>query len=406
MASKTVFSLTNQIGIMGEEFRAIRTRMDRVSAENREVECAEYSTFIIAKSNEIVGAITDFLYSPSPETGSDVINKVEEMIFASLSIARDTGIDQEGEAFRELIQLAKRTIQLVETGVILTSSDNLEAPTLPDQRPAPLNVAVQDETLRLVHSQTQSGRIDYPSANRLREGLRDTFRGLVDELPTSTNVDKRYVKTCTALLAYLDQSLEDVSIEAFGLSYQLVQKLTKRMSDEIDEMLLVEVEHVLTGIGVLLNQFEDWKIYLKEVATSQLNVEDASGLVENARLVVAALKKPGAPVDPRIAARLEEMIEPAVSGIVSAETIAIPLACSLSNFFTVVSQYAVDRVAAYPVEFALGSGSLLLGLAIELIQRFCPILSKYEPLRFLVDVTKYLNKLYSPMKDVFSSLLK
>lgn len=399
-------SITSELSLMAENFRDITPMMDRISSANKGVDCRAFTTFVSGKSKNVADRIDTFQISPSVEAGAEAVRRIQDMMDATMSIAEEIGIDTIGEEFEELVSLARRCTETVSAGVILTDSDRYEAPPLPPERPAPLNVAVQDETLRLVQSQNRTGRIDYPSANRLREGLRDTFRALVDELPSSTNVDKRYVRTCTTLLAYLDQQLEGVSIEAFGLSYQLVQKLTKRMSGEIDEMVLIEIEHALTGIGVLLNQFENWRIYLQEVATSQLDVEDATGLVENARLVVAALKKPGTPVDPRIAARLEEMIEPALSGIVSAETVAIPLACSLSNLFTVVSQYAIDRIADYPVEFALGSGSILLGLSIELIERFCPILSKFEPLRFLLDVTKYLNKLYSPMKDVVSSLLK
>ncbi|TXN00578.1 hypothetical protein FV242_21535 [Methylobacterium sp. WL64] len=288
----------------------------------------------------------------------------------------------------------------------INSAKNTGPPELPPARSAPVQVEIVDDIIQLTLKHTRSGSIDYPSANRIRESLKETLDEIVSELPSSSNVDKRFVRACSTLLVYLSSPLEMTSIEALGLQYQLVDRMTKSVASELSSVILDELEHVLGNVNVLLNQFEEWRTYLLELEKTKLDTKDGSDLLIQTQILIRELEKPGAPVDASVVQRLRDMIEPAISGLVSADTIAIPLVCSLSNVFSLLSSVAIDYYqslsAGQAHVIAFGASAILIRFSVDMIETFFPILSKFHPLKFLISVANYLSKLYSQGKDASS----
>lgn len=312
-----------------------------------------------------------------------------------------------GDRFINLQRDCDLALDFAHNADFYFSADIIDsAPELPGVRPAPIQVAVEDNVLKLVHSQNRSGSIDYPSANRIRQSLRDTLQDVLNEIPKTTNTDVRFIKLCSSLLDDLSQQIEEISIEALGLKYQLVSKMTKRLTDEMGGVVLDELDHVLTGIGVLLNQFQEWRTYLDELAKTQLNPEDSVGLVSYGKELIKEFESANAPVDQKITKRLREMIDPVLSGAIDADAIAIPLVCSLSNIFSAFSNVAIDHisnaVSGLSTDNKLGGSILLLSFSVNVIRRFCPTLSNFQPLNFLIGVAAFITKHYSPGKDLIS----
>lgn len=279
----------------------------------------------------------------------------------------------------------------------------LPLPAIPHERPAPIRVGVVDGGLTLIFSQTRTGSIDYPSANKIRESLRDTLAGLLENLPSGSNADQRYINACSRLLVHLSNPLEHSSIEALGLNYQLVDKMTKRLKEEIGGAAIDEIEHTLTGISVLLNQFQEWRDYLQELALTQLDATGGEGLIAQAAQLADDIETTDAPVDRKIAVRLREMIEPVTSGLINADTVAAPLVGSLTNIFSVLSRIAMESVVAAgsvaPSLPTLGASAILTSFAVGLLQKYCPTISRYQPFKFVIDVMAFFNKFYTQIKD-------
>lgn len=213
-----------------------------------------------------------------------------------------------------------------------------KAVAVPSELPAPLRVSISDNKITLVNRQTHTGSINYHSANKIRESLHETLADAVAVLPSSSNADQRYVRACSRLLDYISQPLEDVSIEALGLNYQLVSKLTSHLAMELGGSIFEEIGHTLTGIGVLLNQFEEWQAYLSELAIIQINGADSDKLVQQAIVLADQIEHHPSFVDTKVHQRLREMIEPALSGLVNSDTIAAPLIGSLRDLYTCVTR--------------------------------------------------------------------
>lgn len=178
------------------------------------------------------------------------------------------------------------------------------------------------------------------------------------------------------------------------------------MNEELGAIVLDQIEHVLAGVGVLLNQFDEWRRFLDEQARTNLDPEDGQGLVARAAELIADLERPGAPVEPELVRRLRGMVEPVLTGIVGADTVAIPLVCSLSNIFSTLSQHAIDHYQTVSADHghlvAAGASALLAKFAVDLIEKFCPLLAQYQPLSFILGVVRYLLPLYAMIKDFTS----
>lgn len=277
---------------------------------------------------------------------------------------------------------------------------------VPNEIAAPIRVQIANERIVLINRQTHVGTIDYPAANRVRESLRETFAGLLEDLPSSSNVDGRFIKASSRLLNYLMTPLEDVSIEAFGLNYQLVSRLTSRLAEEAGGTIIDEIQHTLAGIGVLLNQFEEWQDYLRALAFTQIDQLDGDALVDQAVVLAEQIETRRVPVDPNIAARLREMVEPVINGLISSDTIAAPLIGSLSNYFAIISTYVLENapnISHIGAAATVGGSMMLLTYSIDTLKKFCPILCQYHPLKFILDVLTWFTSRYSQTKDVLLS---
>lgn len=281
-----------------------------------------------------------------------------------------------------------------------------DPPVLPENRPAPIQAVIIDDILSHTATQSRIGSIDYPSANRTREALRRILTDVLDDLRSSSNVDRGYIRICERLLGSLAIPIENVSIEDLGIQCQLVERSTRRLAEELGAIVLDQIKHVLAGVGVLLNQFDEWRKFLDEQARTNLDPEDGEGLVVRTVELIADLEKPGAPVEPELVRRLRGMVEPALEGIVGADTVAVPLVCSLSNIFSALSQHAIEHyqavIADHGHAVAAGAAALLARFAADLIEKFCPILSRYQPLSFIISVVRYLLPMYSQAKDATS----
>lgn len=278
---------------------------------------------------------------------------------------------------------------------------------VPGEISAPIRVEITDNRITLLNRQTHIGNIDYPAANRVRESLRETFSELLDNLPTSSNVDGRFVKACSRLLSYLTEPLENVSIEAFGLNYQLVSRLTSRLAEETGATIIDEIQHTLTGIGVLLNQFQEWQDYLGALALTQIDRLDSAVLVEQAIILAEQIETQNVPVDISVAKRIREMVEPVINGLINCDTIAAPLVGSLSNYFALLSTFVLQNSPAIPTGVAaavVGGSSMLLGYAVDTLRKFSPVLCQYHPLKFILDVVSWFTGRYSQTKDVLLSV--
>lgn len=361
---------------------------------------------IQARSRDLYQAIRSFTKLPSYEVAEYIKGETEKFIKDLMRLSQSNAIGFSGQDSDIILQAHKNIDRLLYVIIQHPELRDKALPSLPPPRPAPIQVEVADQRIRLTHSQTRTGSIDYPAANRVRASLFETFDELVSALPSSSNADTRYIRACQVLRDYLGQDLETISIEALGLSYQLVEKITRRLSHEMGGTQLDEIEHVLVGVGVLLNQFEEWRAYLTELAKTKLDPENGSLLVEQGQRLIAEMEKPGVPVDPAVVRRLREMVEPVVTGIVSADAVAVPLVCSLSNVFSLLSQVAIDHVTSAHglIEHTalMGTAALLVDFSVYMIRTFFPILSQFQPLHFILSVADYLNKRYSQWKDATS----
>lgn len=279
-------------------------------------------------------------------------------------------------------------------------------PSIPGQKAAPIKVVVKNQTIHLDNKKQKTGSIDLASADRIRRSVKESLEKFINDLEFNSNVDSRYMDTCHDLVKKLSIPLEVSSIEDIGLAYKRLRKKSERVVEEINESLCDDLEDIFSNIDVLLDQFQDWKNFIHELAITNFDPRSSSAIINHARTVLSELEKPNVPVDRTVIDRLKELIEPVTVGIVEAESVAVPLLISMSNIFSLLSTIVVNLVPGVSAGNAaiagLGSAAILSSFAIEMIKKFCPLLCEYQPLKFMVGVVSFFVKHYSPGKDMMS----
>jgi hypothetical protein len=279
---------------------------------------------------------------------------------------------------------------------------NIKKPRVPPQQPAPIRVGLKnDGRLHLEISQTHKGSLPVASLEKLRAATQELLQRTVEQVGNSSNVDPRLAPNLRGMLTYLSIPIELSPIEALGLNFQFAKRSFKATRETVPDPLVEQLEQIFSTVNVMLNQYDEWRLYLAAEAVTEIDTGDLDKIVEQSGRLADLLEQNEAFVDPEISARFREIIDAYINGLVNVEAVAVPLIESVGNVFSIISQILIGYLPDGAVGAIVTPGSLvlLLGFSMKAVETFAPTMSSFPPLSYLIDVQKFGQKQFSLLKD-------
>ncbi|WP_182179525.1 hypothetical protein [Methylobacterium radiotolerans] len=283
------------------------------------------------------------------------------------------------------------------------SAEELEIPT---EKAAPVKVSIINDRLTLVNTKTNIGSLALDANDRIRESLRQIVQSALENLGENHNVDPRFAPAWGPFLGHLSVSLQELSIEGLGINWQIASDLLSHYKEELPIAVFLQLDRALKSTNILLSQYDEWRAYLGAEAVTGLSQQDLSAALAETETIADDLAQNAEQVDPNVAKRFREIINPAAQRLVSLDTIATPLIGSLSNVFGQLA-FVVLRDNPWVLSVATEVGSLvekgvkntLVLFAMAFIIKYAPKLSDLAPFKFLRDTYDLIVKKYPWMKD-------
>ncbi|MFF8798881.1 MULTISPECIES: hypothetical protein [unclassified Methylobacterium] len=331
------------------------------------------STAEAVLSEIYLGATKSSKFQSRPDSAEDVIKVVNALknSFAQLKY------------FHGVLQIERTTV-----------------PIIPAQQPAPIRVGIVNNHLDLTISQTVTGAISPGSIEKLRAATQELLSRTLDQIGSSSNIDPRLSPNLSGLNNYLSSNMTEMPIEALGLNYQFAKRSFESTKETIPEPLAEQIDQVLVTVNVILNQYEEWRLYISAETALTLSSASMQAVVGISHDVEEFFENNVALVEPKLVNRLREITDAYSQGLVNLESAAVPLIESLGNIFSELSRFVISQ-SPVALDGITTSGAviLFLGFAIKSIETFTPTLSGFPPLSYLIDVQKFAHKQFSLIKD-------
>lgn len=334
---------------------------------------------------------------------SDIKSTAEAVLgepFKSTSLAKPSTRPTTAERVVVLVnQLRNNFAQLNYFGSV-AQADNYIVPKIPGQQPAPIRVEIVGNQLDLTSSQTIVGPLSMGSLERLRAATQELLGRTIDQIGSSSNIDPRLAPNLTGLNTYLSNAMADMPIEALGMNFQFARRSFNSTKETVPDTLAEQIDQILATVNVILNQYEEWRLYVAAEASLSMSPSSMQAAVEISQEVEIFFEKNADLVEPKLIARLKEITDSYSQGLVNLESVAVPLIESLGNIFSELSRFVISQSpASAGVVGTSGAVVLFLGFAIKSIETFTPTLSGFPPLSYLIDVQKFAHKQFSLIKD-------
>lgn len=275
-------------------------------------------------------------------------------------------------------------------------------PNVPRQRPAPVRVVLNEKgQIRLDATQTHRGSLAEPSIENLRSASRDLLQRTIDQLGGSSNADPRLSPNLRGLLTYLSRDMDGMPIEALGLNFQFARMSFDATRDTVPDIIAGQIDQILTTVNVILNQYEEWRLFLDAAAATQIAQEDVRQVIKTVENFVIDLEDNADVVEKSVVERFREITDAYSQGLINVDAVAVPLLESMANVFSILSSLVVDSLPHAASVGATQPGAILLtlGFAVAAINKFTPTVSKFPPLSYLLDVHRFAMKNFSQLKD-------
>jgi hypothetical protein len=274
---------------------------------------------------------------------------------------------------------------------------------LPGDLPAPIRVAIIENKLVRVSPKQITGGLPANSIAKLRASAAETLKNTI-ELIQQSNMDKRLAVVLGPLQTQLTNEYEgDFSIEALGDNWRLLQQLKLRMEPDLPAIILALINRCLDSIETILLQFSEWHSYLDSEKLLHVPAEEVDNAIDAAREVAAEFEKHPEVVDGEIVAGLRAIVEPAISGIVSSESVAAPLVASLSNILSALSGLVIESAPALGLvieKMGAGPRYALIVVALAAMDQCGAQLTKIPALAFVRKAHEYVTTNFPYLKDV------
>ena len=300
-----------------------------------------------------------------------------------------------------IIPEARNTLALYRKYAFDDELDRLLEPEVPVQEPAPIRVAIDEASgIHLIASQTHKGSVPVSSIERLRQATLELLTRTINQVESSSNADPRLSPNLRGLLQYITFPISEMPVEALGLNYRFAQRSFKATRETLPDALSEQIEQILTTVNVMLNQFDEWVLYTDAESASHLTRSDLDNAVSAAKELEEYFESNQDFVEASLTERLKEITDAFTRGLINIDSVAVPLIASFGNIFSEISRYVIAHVPEQVVGFGtVGTGILFLGFAIKTLERFAPTMSSFSPLRYLLDIQKYVHKNFSLLKD-------
>lgn len=352
------------------------SKLDPVTADRTRLRARRSVDNMIAEARELIQHINNQY---------DVVDKSDKLPYDTME-----NVTSRFSLVTRLLDQARSSIDYKDSNMNL----------VPREAPAPVRVVIRNGRIELIAPKKHIGSVPDRSVENLRVASRDILRSAISLLFEVGNADPRLTRCCEGLAIELSAPLDQMSIEALGLNWQIVGEAIDISGDSVPEIILAQLRRVLTTVSVMLGQYEEWQVYLAAEAGAKLKPDQVLALANQALELSKELEGAPEAADARISERIKLIVDPLSTGIVQSDTIGVPLMGSLSNIFATMSHAALETLpgGASP-EGKISGGILVTNLSLTLIQKFAPTLASFPPLRWIVGVNAEINKHWSNVKD-------
>ncbi|MFF9179393.1 hypothetical protein, partial [Streptomyces sp. NPDC014793] len=135
----------------------------------------------------------------------------------------------------------------------------------------------------------------------------------------------------------------EMPIEALGLNYQFAKRSFESTKETIPEPLAEQIDQVLVTVNVILNQYEEWRLYISAETALTLSSASMQAVVGISHDVEEFFENNVALVEPKLVNRLREITDAYSQGLVNLESAAVPLIESLGNIFSELSRFVISQ---------------------------------------------------------------
>ena len=193
-----------------------------------------------AELNHGVTAFLNYVQGRFPEYGRRMVTELRNHFGKSLS------------------QLYKNSIVLKKLLDAAAPSDdiNIVPLILPDQQSSLIYTKVEHDRVVLDSGHPLHPFLRKEAIAETRQYLRDELAEIDKALKTS-NVDRKYVEAFSQL-SELIRFKDDAGAISFGLHIKMISHLTKKIEEELSEILNVQIASTLTHSAYFASQYKDW----------------------------------------------------------------------------------------------------------------------------------------------------
>jgi hypothetical protein len=277
-----------------------------------------------------------------------------------------------------------------------------DANSIPPQTPAPIKVRISGNRLVVSNDKHNEGPVQNPGINRVRAAAAEMLASAIDTIDMSGNVDKRIASALQPLLRHLSADQDDLSVEALGINWRLVNAILANYRDQLPDIAIIQIEAALDPISVILNQYEEWRVFQTSEASAHFNSDDAQVLLAGAQEIIDEIEKAGPQIaDPEISNRIKEMLRPISTGVVRAESMFAPLISSLSNVFAGAAEIILSLAPKLSLPTTGPSYGLVI-IALSLLDKGGH-LAKLSPFKFVSAAHNHAVKHHPWLKDIWKA---
>jgi hypothetical protein len=309
---------------------------------------------------------------------------------------------QVGPSMSVLYKNSIALIQFMDLG--FADESFLEPINIPEQRPSPIHTKVMDERITLDVGRSLHSFIRREGVAETRQYLRQELNALHATLKAS-NVDRKYVEAFGKLPELIDFQ-DDAGAISFGLHVRLISQLTKRIEDELSDILGVQIAATLTHAGYFASQYKDWIEFLHNAQNYPSRIIVETEIDEALDNVAALLANSPETVDERIPQSIrligallkgssEDRVNAIYAGVRGIENICIATIKYAYEQAILLLQESGQK--ARPTVIRIGAVAIV-SLTLAMISNFMPVIKNASELAWIVENLPHIEKINRILK--------
>jgi hypothetical protein len=304
-----------------------------------------------------------------------------------------------GVAFSQLYKRTRLLKKLLTALAVSGDPDDDVGINLPDQKSSPIYAKVDGGRVILDAGHSLHPLLHKQGVNETRRYLRGELSE-IDKALKSSNVDRRYVDAFSLLIDLIEFK-DDAGAISFGLHIRMVSQLSKKIEDEMSEILSIQVSSTLTHGAYFASQYKDWMEFLQNARDYEPRTLVESEMSGSLTDVSNVLRNNPAVVDERIPQSIqvistmlagsdEDRMNAVYAGVRSVENICISAIKYSSDQAKQLLQAAGTK--ARPALVTMGAAAIII-LALQVIASFMPVIQNAPELGWILENLSHIKNI-------------